>query len=155
MPNRPSGNPSEVGFSLGELLAVIVVVAVVAAIVLPSASRATAPHRLDEQLYALGVALADARARAVAESRPYRLSVEGSDRYLIEARGEAGWATVRGPVRLPGGVRIHLAAAGDPILFHPSGHAAAPATVRLVAGARTRTLRVLGSGLVRVERETR
>lgn len=146
------GMPSGTGFTLAELLAVIVVIVIVVAIAVPGAWGPTASHRLDEQVYSVSTQLTDARARAAAERRDYRFRVEGGGRYWIEVK-DSGWQTVRGPVSLPSGMWIELeGASGGFVLFHPSGHAAAPATIRIGSSDRSRSVRVFGSGLVQVER---
>lgn len=147
---RALGGPSgRRGLTFVELLLVLVLLGILAAVALPSFGAGARSHRVVRQAREVHGALAQARALAVAERRPYRFRVQEDGRFRMEARDDAGtWVPVltslpvQEPVAVVGGT-------GGAVMFEPDGRAGAPATVTVGDPPSRHEIRVLAGGLLR------
>jgi len=137
---RASGNRRAGGFTLVEVLAVLAIVALAAAIVLPHLPGG-AELRVDAAAGRLAERLSEARERAILGGRPLRVAIEaGTSGVHVEA------IEVGGMVRRAGGVE--LGADGDalPVRVTLAGDGGARAVVLLPAGlGRARVVREDGA----------
>lgn len=137
------------GLTFVELLLVLVLLGILAAVALPSFSAGARSHRVVRQAREIHGALAQARSRAVAERRPHRFRIQDDGRFRLEALDDAGtWIRyltslpVEEPVALVGG-------SGGTITFEPDGRVEAPATVTVGNPPSRHEIRILAGGLLR------
>lgn len=139
------------GVTFVELLLVLVLLGILAAVALPSFGVGARSHRVVRQAREVHSALAQARARAVAERRPQRFRIQEDGRFRLEAREDAGdWTPflislpVEEPVAILGGT-------GGTVTFEADGRVDAPATVTVGDLPSRHAIRVLAGGLLRWE----
>jgi prepilin-type N-terminal cleavage/methylation domain-containing protein len=107
------------GFSVVELVIAISLIAILAAIAYPSFTAYTAPFRVQAAGREVYSALQDARQQAVTRGRRVRFQVVGADSYTLQWEDGAQWRTIRGPIRLEGG--MGLTSSGGTLTFLPRG----------------------------------
>jgi prepilin-type N-terminal cleavage/methylation domain-containing protein len=137
------------GLTFVELLLVLVLLGILAAVALPSFGAGARSHRVVRQAREIHGALAQARARAVAERRPQRFKIQDDGRFRLEALDDAGtWISylnslpVEEPVAVVGG-------SGGTVTFEPDGRVEAPATVTVGNPPSRHEIRILAGGLLR------
>ncbi|MGH7570280.1 MAG: pilus assembly FimT family protein [Gemmatimonadota bacterium] len=142
----PSGSD---GLTLLELLLVLTLLGVLITIALPSLSGGTSSHRVVRQAREVHAALAQTRARAVAEQRPHRFVLLADGRYQLQFRDDAtGWTTYLTSLAPPDPLRV-IGGSGGGVVFEPDGRVEAPATVQVGEPPRRHEIRILAGGLVR------
>ncbi len=107
------------GFSVVELVITIGLISILAAIAYPSFATYTAPFRVQAAGREVYSALQDARQQAVTRGRRVRFQVVGADSYTLQWEDGAVWRTIRGPIRLEGG--MGLTSSGGDLTFLPRG----------------------------------
>lgn len=139
------------GVTFVELLLVLVLLGILAALALPSFGAGARSHRVVRQAREVHGALAQARARAVAERRPQRFRIQEDGRFRLEALDDAGsWTPfltslpVEEPVAVVGG-------SGGTVTFGPDGRVEAPATVTVGDPPSRHQILILAGGLLRWE----
>ena len=139
------------GVTFVELLLVLVLLGILAALALPSFGAGARSHRVVRQAREVHGALAQARARAVAERRPQRFRIQDDGRFRLEALDDAGTWTpfltslpVEEPVAVVGG-------SGGTVTFGPDGRVEAPATVTVGDAPSRHEILILAGGLLRWE----
>jgi prepilin-type N-terminal cleavage/methylation domain-containing protein len=140
------------GLTFIELLLVLVLLGILAAVALPSFGAGARSHRVVREAREVHGALVQSRARAVAERRPHRFRVLADGRFRLEARDDAGrWTAFQTslPPDAPVGV---VGGSGGTIVFEPDGRVELPATVTVGDPPSRHGIRVLAGGLVRWER---
>ncbi|MGH7541778.1 MAG: GspH/FimT family pseudopilin [Gemmatimonadota bacterium] len=150
-PERGAGGiRSRDGHSIAALLTALAVVGIATAIVYGGLGTASGRHALVADARRVHASLAEARARAIAEERAYRVEAPGG-RSLRVSRLEGGtWRVVGRPVRLPTYLRIRIS--GGPLAsveFRPPGRVSHPRTVVIEGPTDRRTIHVLASGMIR------
>lgn len=159
MDPRPTRNPRPLlggasgrrGLTFVELLLVLVLLGILAALALPSFGAGARSHRVVRQAREVHGALVQARARAVAERRPQRFRILEDGRFRLEALDDSGtWTAFQTslPPDLPLGV---VGGSGGTIAFEPDGRVEVPATVTVGDPPARHEIRVLAGGLVRWE----
>lgn len=139
------------GLTFVELLLVLVLLGILVTLALPGFGAGARSHRVVREAREVHAALAQARARAVAERRRQRFRVEQDGRLHLEALNDTGvWVPVLtslpadAPVTVVGGT-------GGAVVFEPDGRVQAPATVRVGDPPSRHEIRVLAGGLLRWE----
>ncbi|MGH7562853.1 MAG: GspH/FimT family pseudopilin [Gemmatimonadota bacterium] len=154
-PTRPfplptRGPSASDGLTLLELLLVLTFLGVLVTIALPSLSGGTSSHRVVRQAREVHAALAQTRARAVAEQRPHRFLLLADGRYRLQFRNDAtGWTTYLTSLPPTDPIRVIGGSAGKVVVFEPDGRVEEPATVQVGEPPRRHEIHILAGGLVR------
>jgi general secretion pathway protein H len=106
------------GFTLLEVLVVLVVLAVAAALTLPAIRRGTEGVRLRTEAGRVAAVLREARQRAVRERQPTRVALE-EDRQAVVLSSDAGERLRR--VELSPSVRVEPLTGGPAVTFTTRG----------------------------------
>ena len=139
------------GFTLLELLIVIVFVGLVAAMTFPTVSRITTHSRVNQAAMVVGQDLSQALSAAARERKPIRIA-RGADQKSITTSDRAS-GTVLSTRSLGPGDAYQLDSvvfSASPIDLFPSGFASSALTVTLWAGGYARRVTMSRAGWVRV-----
>ena len=141
--------PASNGLTFLEVLIVLAVLGLLATIALPSIGGGARSHRVVRQAREVHAALAQARARALAEQRTQRFQLLADGRYRLQSQSQAsGWSTYltsaapSAPISLIGG------SGDDTLVFGPDGRVDAPATILVGEPPKVHEIRILAGGLV-------
>ncbi len=107
------------GFTLVEIVVVLAILTVVAAIVLPAVGRGTEGLRLRSEAGRVAALLREARQRAVTQRRSTRVALDRVRNTVVLTAGDPDH-----PLRqltLPTGLRLTVAAGGESLGFSPRG----------------------------------
>ncbi|MGH7557951.1 MAG: GspH/FimT family protein [Gemmatimonadota bacterium] len=138
------------GLTFLELLLVLTLLGVFVTIALPSLSGGTRSHRVVRQAREVHAALAQIRARAVAEQRPHRFLVLADGRYRLQFQNDAaGWTAYRTSLAADDPIQVVGGSGGNTVVFEPDGRVEAPATVRVGVPPRRHEIHILAGGLLR------
>ena len=107
------------GYTVVELAIAIGLISILAAIAYPSFVTYTAPFRVQAAGREAYSALQDARQQAVTRGRRVRFQVVGTDSYRLQWENAGVWTTIRGPIKLEGGMT--LTSSGGDLTFLPRG----------------------------------
>lgn len=137
---------STAGYTLGELMTVIALSAVVAATAVPTASTILKHQLLTTTTRRLAFEISRARMEAVGQNAFVRITLVGTDHYIRERSTDGlTYAPIDSPISLPSGFTV-LATDGATPRFDRQG--LAPASTRLTVrgpyGERTVYINVLG-----------
>lgn len=129
-----SSKPVPRGFTLVELLVTISVIGILAAISIPSVARSSGSHRVVEQTRRVHSDLVEARARAVAEQRVYRVQFFNGNSWRIQFEETPGVFAVLGATRtLPEGITLAVGGSpGETMVYNSHGRVQAPKTIVVV-----------------------
>lgn len=147
----PLARQTRAGFTMVELLFVVVIVSVVAAIGLPRFSDWLAFHRVENAARVVAGDFEDALALAGRQGTPVRMVFDATAMELRVTDRASGSVLHRR--RLGGDSELPLASAtftGVPAEVYPSREVSAPVSVTLVAGAHTRRVDMSSAGFIRV-----
>lgn len=137
------------GVTLLELLLVLTILGVLVTLALPGIGGGTASHRVVRQSREVHAALAQARARAVAEQRPHRFVLLADGRYRLQALSDdTGWAAYLTSLAPSDPIRVIGGSGGGAVVFGPNGRVQTPATVQIGDPPRRHEIRILAGGLV-------
>ena len=115
---RPAGRG---GFTLLEVLVVLAILVVSAALVLPGLGRGTATLRLRAEARAVVALLRQARQLAVSQRRAHTVALDPLARALLLTRGEGEGTVSR--LALGGELRLRAEEGGTALTFTPRGMA--------------------------------
>jgi len=143
---RPTG-----GFTLVELLIALAVVGILAAVAVPSISNSTGSHRVVEQTRRIHSDLVEARTRAIAEQRQFRVKFnDGNNAWRIQRDVSGVWTQVDGIRTMPAGlsVKVDGASAGQ-VVYSPRGRVTAVRSLVVTDDdGHDQRIRVVSSGMV-------
>lgn len=155
-----SGGPRSAAFTLAELLVVLTILALLAAMAVPRYTLAAGRHRLDAAAQRLAADLELARERATMTSAAVDVVFDpATDSYKIAALADPAHPERRYVVRLaaePYQCELLTAAAGPDLTltFNGFGHPETAAVIELRAGSATRKVLVDGdTGEVRIDEQ--
>ncbi len=127
---------------------VVVLVGILAAVAIPSLSRTSDVHRVNDVARGIQSRLLEARAEAMARQRSYRFRL-ATTQYMIESSNGGTWTTVS-TINVPAAITVQLdGGSTGTITYQPIGRVDALHTVTVTDGVHLRTLRILVSGLLR------
>lgn len=139
------------GVTLIELLVVIVMIGILAAAIVPSIVRSFSAQSVDQEAREIHSWLAQARAKAIAQQRNFRFTLNADGSYQVH-RDVGGTWVADGGSSVGDGVTFKIGGASSGmIVFQSHGRVDAPKTLVIDDGSHERKILVLASGLVRWE----
>lgn len=142
--------PPSRGFTLLELMVILTIIGILAAVVIPSIASRTQPFEIAEQSRRLHTEVSKLRARSVAEHKQFDLVVEGGNQVRIE-QGTGDDRVVLRTETMPDGAGVELnGASSGTITFYPTGRVSGAGNLVIEDGVSRHTVRVLASGMTRL-----
>lgn len=141
------------GFTLAELLAVIVILGILAALASPKVYRTVTRSKVNEAAGVIAADLEQAVSMAARQRRPVQLALEAPATYTLRDRATSPGDTLR--------LRRQLTMAGDqgvesltfsrtPVQVFPNGSTDGALTVTVSGAGQTRTVTLSAAGQVRI-----
>jgi len=137
------------GVTLIEILIVLVLVAMLAAIAIPRVRGTSDPYKAVEQARLIHAAMAKARAAAIAEQRTHRFVLSSGGAWQVDVESSPGtWTATEDSATASGVVTLDGASSGT-ITFYPRGRVDDTHTISVNVDGHVQTMRIFASGLVR------
>lgn len=137
------------GVTLIEILIVLVLVAMLAAIAIPRVGGTSDPYEAVEQARLIHTAMAKARASAIAEQRAHRFILSSGGAWQVDVESSPGtWTATADSATASGVVTLDGASSGT-ITFYPRGRVDDTHTISVNVDGHVQTMRIFASGLVR------
>lgn len=126
-----SPRASRVGFTLVELLLALSMVAILAAVALPSFRGFSTPFQVQSVGREVYAALQETRQQAVMRGRRTRFRLTTPTSYTLQWDNGGVWTTIRGPISLEPGVQA--ASSGGDLTFQPRGTVTPLSTITITS----------------------
>jgi prepilin-type N-terminal cleavage/methylation domain-containing protein len=137
------------GVTLIEILIVVILVALLAAIAIPRVAGTSDPYEAVEQARKIHSVMARARASAIAEQRPYRFVLSSGGVWQVDVETAPGtWTATADSATSSATVMLDGASSGT-ITFYPRGRVDDTHTITVDVDGHVQTMRIFASGLVR------
>lgn len=136
------------GVTLIEILLVLTLVGILAAVAIPRVVGSSDPYEAVDEARRIHAAIAEARARAVATQREQRFVLASGGAWRVEEDQSGTWEVRGDSATARGAVTMNGAGTGT-ITFYTRGRVDAPRTITVTVDGHTQSIRVLVSGLVR------
>lgn len=145
----PSVTRSRRGVTLLEVLIVMTLVGLLAAVAIPRVAGSSDPYAAVDEARKLHAAMAKARARAIATQRQQRFVLSSGNVWKVEEENPPGtWTATSDSGTSKATITMEGASSGT-LVYYPRGRVDAPKTIQVVVSGHTQTIDVLASGLVR------
>lgn len=126
----------------------LAVIALFAIVTLPSLSDSSGPYRVAEEARGIHSRLVEARARATAEGRSYRLAFSAGTFYEMQVEGGGSWTLVGAPDTLGAGVSFTVGGGTDgTVTFGSHGRAVAARSIVVDNGQHEQVIQIMASGM--------
>jgi Tfp pilus assembly protein FimT len=137
------------GLTLIEMLIILMLVGILAAIAIPRVVGTSDPYEAVDQARRIHAALAKARAAAIAEQRPHRFVLSSGGAWQVDVETSPGtWTATADSATASGTVTLDGASSGT-ITFYPRGRVDDTHTIAVDVDGHVQTMRIFASGLVR------
>jgi general secretion pathway protein H len=137
------------GVTLIEILIVMVLAAILAAITIPRVMGTSEPYESVEDARRIHAAMAKARATAIAEQRSHRFVLSSGGVWQVDVETSPGtWTATADSATASGTVTLDGASSGT-ITFFPRGRVDDTHTITVDVDGHVQTMRIFASGLVR------
>lgn len=117
------------GFTLVELLLALSMVAILAAVALPSFRGFSTPFQVQSAGREVYAALQETRQQAVMRGRRTRFQLTTPTSYTLQWDDAGTWTTIRGPIGLEAGVQA--SSSGGTLTFQPRGTVSPLSTITI------------------------
>lgn len=145
----PSVTRSRRGVTLLEVLIVMTLVGLLAAVAIPRVAGSSDPYAAVDEARKIHAAMAKARARAIATQRQQRFVLSAGGVWKVEEENPPGtWTATSDSGTSKATVTMEGASSGT-LVYYPRGRVDVPKTIQVVVAGHTQTIDVLASGLVR------
>lgn len=137
------------GVTLIEILIVVVLAALLAAIAIPRVAGTSDPYEAVKEAREIHSVMVRARAAAIAEQRPYRFVLASGGAWQVEVETSPGtWTATPDSATSSATVTLDGASSGT-ITFLPRGRVDDTHTITVDVDGHVQTMRIFASGLVR------
>lgn len=148
----PRPHPS--GFTLLEILIVLTMIGILAAVTIPAIADRSRSFEIVEQARRVHTEVSKLRGRAVAEQREYELVLSGGDTIKIQRKDAGGTKTVTRSETLPADATAKLnGASSGTVTFYPTGRVDVTGELAIYGSKSTHKVKILASGMTRWETE--
>ncbi len=137
------------GISLIEVLIVMTLVGILAAIAIPRVAGTSDPYAAVDEARRIHAAMANARARAIATQRQQRFVLASGAVWKVEEENPPGtWNATADSGTADAAVTMGGSTSGT-IVYYPRGRVDAPKSIEVNVDGHAQSIDVLASGLVR------
>jgi prepilin-type N-terminal cleavage/methylation domain-containing protein len=136
------------GVTLIEILIVLTLAALLAAIAIPRVAGTSDPYEAVEQARLIHAAMTKARASAIAEQRPYRFVLSSGGVWMVEVEAAGVWTATADSATADATVTMDGVSDGT-VTFYPRGRVDDTHTITVDVDGHVQTMRIFASGLVR------
>ena len=151
MPLSPpwtSAMRSRRGVTLIEILLVLTLVGILAAVAIPRVADSSDPYQAVDEARKIHAAMAEARASAIATQRQYRFVLASSGKWKIQFDNAGTWTATPDSGQATGTVTIDGASSGT-VVFYARGRVDAARSLVVTVDGHEQEIDLLASGLVR------
>ncbi|HEY7473091.1 MAG TPA: type II secretion system protein [Gemmatimonadota bacterium] len=145
----PSVTRSRRGVTLIEVMIVMLLVGLLAAVAIPHVAGSSDSYTAVAEARKIHAAMANARARAIATQRQYRFVLASGGVWKVQEENPPGtWNATADSGTAAAVVTMEGASSGT-VVYYTRGRVDAPKTIQVSVDGHTQTIVVLASGLVR------